>query len=126
VVRPPGPIRALSQRQLPTDHDPAVSIRAYQSDQSSRTLHRCHLLYFPNRKSRALPSRESAARKNNDQTLGGLTSRSISQNERRKANCITLGSPARELIVETLPELRVAPGRANMAVFVRLKTSHRN
>jgi hypothetical protein len=48
------------------------------------------------------------------------------QNERRKANCITLGSPARELIVETLPELRVALGRANMAVFVRLKTSHRN
>ena len=48
------------------------------------------------------------------------------QNERRKANCITLGSPARELIVETLPELKVALGRENMAVFVRLKTSHRN
>jgi hypothetical protein len=48
------------------------------------------------------------------------------QNDKRKANCITLGSPARELIVETLPELRVALGRANMAVFVRLKTSHRN
>ena len=34
--RPPGPTRALSPRQLPTDHDYAVPTREYQSDQSSR------------------------------------------------------------------------------------------
>ena len=32
----PNPTRVLSPRQLPTDHDHAVSTREYQSDQSSR------------------------------------------------------------------------------------------
>ena len=36
AVRSPDPTRALSPRQLPTDHDPAVPTREYQSDQSSR------------------------------------------------------------------------------------------
>jgi hypothetical protein len=36
--RAPAPTRALSPRQLPTDHDHAVSTREYQSDQSSRQL----------------------------------------------------------------------------------------
>jgi len=36
------PTRALSPRQLPTDHVPAVPTREYQSDQSSRPLLRCH------------------------------------------------------------------------------------
>ncbi len=43
AVRPPGPTRAPSPRQLPTDHDPAVPTRVYQSDQSSLSVHRCHL-----------------------------------------------------------------------------------
>ena len=30
AVRPPATIRALSPRQLPTDHDPAVPTRVYQ------------------------------------------------------------------------------------------------
>ena len=38
----PGPIRVLSPRQLPTDHDYAVPTREYQIDQSSRLLLRCH------------------------------------------------------------------------------------
>ena len=33
---PPGSTRALSPRQLPTDHDYAVPTREYQSDQPSR------------------------------------------------------------------------------------------
>src|SRR5262249_50357615 len=33
---PPGPTRAFSPRQLPTDHDYAVPTREYQSDQPSR------------------------------------------------------------------------------------------
>jgi hypothetical protein len=32
----PGPTRAFSPRQLPTDHDYAVPTREYQSDQPSR------------------------------------------------------------------------------------------
>src|SRR5215510_12889450 len=35
AVRFPNPTRALSPRQLPTDHDHAVPAREYQSDQSS-------------------------------------------------------------------------------------------
>ena len=42
AVRVPAPTRASSARQLPTDHDYAVSTREYQSDQSSRLLLRCH------------------------------------------------------------------------------------
>jgi hypothetical protein len=38
----PAQTRALSARQLPTDHVPAVPTREYQSDQSSRQLLRCH------------------------------------------------------------------------------------
>lgn len=37
-----SPTHALSPRQLPTDHDHAVSTRAYQSDQSSRLHLGCH------------------------------------------------------------------------------------
>ena len=40
--RAPAPTRALSPRQLPTDHGHAVPTREYQSDQSSRKLLRCH------------------------------------------------------------------------------------
>jgi len=47
AVQPPGPIRASSPRQLPTDHDPAVPTRVYQSDQLSLSAHRCHLLGLP-------------------------------------------------------------------------------
>ena len=36
AVRPPGPTRVTSPRQLPTDHVPAVPTRVYQCDQSSR------------------------------------------------------------------------------------------
>src|SRR3954451_9672869 len=46
-VRPPGPTRAPSPSQLPTDHDPAVPTRVYQSDQSSLSVHRCRLLGLP-------------------------------------------------------------------------------
>src|SRR4051812_48143074 len=42
AVRAPAPTRAFSARQLPTDHDHAVSTREYQSDQSSRMLLGCH------------------------------------------------------------------------------------
>src|SRR5262245_17002787 len=42
AVRFPNPTRALSPRQLPTDHDHAVPTREYQSDQSSRMLLGCH------------------------------------------------------------------------------------
>src|SRR3954447_4411752 len=42
AVRFPNPTRALSARQLPTDHDHAVPTREYQSDQSSRMLLGCH------------------------------------------------------------------------------------
>ena len=38
----PDPTRVLSPRQLPTDHDPAVPTREYQSDQSSRIPLGCH------------------------------------------------------------------------------------
>ncbi len=38
--------KVASPRQLPTDHDPAVPTRAYQSDQSSLSAPRCHLLYL--------------------------------------------------------------------------------
>ena len=48
----PDPTRALSPRQLPTDHVPAVPTREYQSDQSSRQLLRCHLPCCPKRKGR--------------------------------------------------------------------------
>jgi hypothetical protein len=41
AVRASAPTRALSPRQLPTDHDHAVSTREYQSDQSSRMLLGC-------------------------------------------------------------------------------------
>jgi hypothetical protein len=40
----PGSTRAISPRQLPTDHDYAVSTREYQTDQPSRSPlghHRC-------------------------------------------------------------------------------------
>jgi hypothetical protein len=43
----PNPTRALSPRQLPTDHDPAVSTRVYQSDQSSRQFLGCYRLCCP-------------------------------------------------------------------------------
>ena len=46
----PNPTRALSPRQLPTDHDHAVPTREYQSDQSSRSRlgrHRCCAWYQP-------------------------------------------------------------------------------
>ena len=38
----PNPTRALSPRQLPTDHVQADPTREYQSDQSSRLLLRCY------------------------------------------------------------------------------------
>ena len=38
AVRTLFPTRASSQRQLPTDHDCAVSTRGYQSDQPSQKL----------------------------------------------------------------------------------------
>jgi len=38
--RSPDQIRAISQRQLPTDHDCAVPTRGYQSDQPSYLLPR--------------------------------------------------------------------------------------
>jgi hypothetical protein len=41
AVRFQDPTRAFSPRQLPTDHDPAVPTREYQSDQSSRMLLGC-------------------------------------------------------------------------------------
>src|SRR5215472_6445417 len=47
AVRFPNPTRALSPRQLPTDHDPAVSTRAYQCDQSSRLLPGCYRHFCP-------------------------------------------------------------------------------
>jgi hypothetical protein len=47
AVRPTDPTRAPSPRQLPTDHDPAVPTRVYQSDQSSLSAHRCHLPCLP-------------------------------------------------------------------------------
>jgi hypothetical protein len=55
AVPPAGSIRALSPRQLPTDHDPAVPTRVYQRDQSSLRLHRCHLPGFPKATGLALP-----------------------------------------------------------------------
>jgi hypothetical protein len=42
--------RADSPRQLPTDHDYAVSTREYQSDQPSRKLPRPRLALLLNRK----------------------------------------------------------------------------
>jgi hypothetical protein len=56
----PNPTRALSPRQLPTDHDPAVPSREYQSDQSSRQFLRCHRPCCPNSKGR-LPSLQRKA-----------------------------------------------------------------
>ena len=47
AVRIPNPTRAPSPRQLPTNHVPAVSTRAYQCDQPSRLLLGCSLLCFP-------------------------------------------------------------------------------
>src|SRR5581483_1349808 len=38
AVRSSDPIRVLSPRQLPTDHDCAVPTREYQSDQPSHSL----------------------------------------------------------------------------------------
>ena len=55
AVQPPGPIRASSPRQLPTDHDPAVPTRVYQSDQLSLSVHRCHLLGLPKENGLDLP-----------------------------------------------------------------------
>jgi len=46
--RAPAPTRALSPRQLPTDHVHAVSTREYQSDQSSRQFLGCHRPCCPN------------------------------------------------------------------------------
>ncbi len=42
-----GLIRATSPRQLPTDHDYAVSTREYQTDPPSFWLSSCHLLCRP-------------------------------------------------------------------------------
>jgi hypothetical protein len=50
----PDPTRALSPRQLPTDHVPAVPTREYQSDQSSRQLLGCHLPCYPKQKGQLL------------------------------------------------------------------------
>jgi hypothetical protein len=55
--RAPAPTRALSPRQLPTDHGHAVPTREYQSDQSSRQLLRCHRLGCPNNNRSRLTSR---------------------------------------------------------------------
>ncbi len=52
--------RVSSQRQLPTDHDHAVSTREYQTDQSSRKLPR-------------LPLALSSINKHNPTNLQGLT-----------------------------------------------------
>ena len=55
AVRPPGPTRALSPRQLPTDHDPAVPTREYQSDQSSLSAPPLPSALLSKRKGLALP-----------------------------------------------------------------------
>jgi hypothetical protein len=52
AARATAPTRALSPRQLPTDHDYAVPTREYQSDQSSRLLLRCHPPAVQNRNPR--------------------------------------------------------------------------
>ena len=52
----PNPTRALSPRQLPTDHDHAVPTREYQSDQSSRLLLRCHRPCCPNTNAQSSPA----------------------------------------------------------------------
>jgi hypothetical protein len=51
--RAPAPTRASSPRQLPTDHDHAVSTREYQSDQSSRMLLGCRRPCCPKLKLKA-------------------------------------------------------------------------
>lgn len=53
AVRFSDPTRALSPRQLPTDHDHAVSTREYQSDQSSRQLHTVIGTAVPNQRLKA-------------------------------------------------------------------------
>jgi hypothetical protein len=55
------PTRALSPRQLPTDHVPAVPTRVYQSDQSSRQLLGCYRLCCPNMRKAAVPVSTAAS-----------------------------------------------------------------
>ena len=55
-----NPTRALSPRQLPTDHVHAVPTREYQSDQSSRLLLRCHRSCCPKRIPHARQQEHSA------------------------------------------------------------------
>jgi len=55
AVRPTDSTPAPGPRQLPTDHDPAVSTRVYRSDQSSLSVHRCHLLGLPTTNGLDLP-----------------------------------------------------------------------
>jgi hypothetical protein len=89
AVPPSGPIRAASPRQLPTDHDLAVPARVYQSDQSSRKLHRCHLSGLPKYKRLALPASEEPASKSDLQTSEGLTGslKIRTRRARRVARC---------------------------------------
>ena len=55
--RAPAPTRAISPRQLPTDHGHAVSTREYQGDQSSRECPGCPRLGCPNPNRSRLTSR---------------------------------------------------------------------
>jgi hypothetical protein len=59
-----GPTRAISPRQLPTDHDYAVSTREYQTDQSSQKLPR---------PLRALPSNNFNNNSKTHQCIADLT-----------------------------------------------------
>jgi len=72
---PPDSIRALSPRQLPTDHDCAVPTRGYQSDQPSFSPHLSPalLLLYTNK----LATKEKTAR----WYVKVLTGRSISEGQ---------------------------------------------
>jgi hypothetical protein len=63
--------RALSQRQLPTDHDYATSTREYQTDQSSPKT-------APTAAGPAFENGKSNNNKNNPTDAQGLTGHSIS------------------------------------------------
>src|SRR3954447_13528788 len=72
--RSPDQIRAISQRQLPTDHDCAVSTRGYQSDQPSYLLPRLSPV-LPIKHTGLLAS--NAASKNKPQLSAVVVDRSL-------------------------------------------------
>ena len=99
ATRSPDQIRALSQRQLPTDHDCAVPTREYQSDQPSQLLPRLPPMLPYNRTSQFASSPRQTERK---QTAARqLTRRSISG----MGWCLYLnfGLQASEMALEQLP-----------------------